>query len=296
MLVASSSYVGRFAPTPSGPLHFGSVVAALGSFLDARKNQGLWLVRIDDLDSPRVKPGAADAILRALDLLGLHWDGDIHYQSKRQPAYQAGLDALAARQLIYPCNCPRKLVKGRPYPGTCRRRNHKNAPGLALRLITGDGDTHLVDKIQGDIIRNLGHTTGDFIVRRSDNFFAYHLATVIDDAWQKVTDIVRGGDLLDAALCQAYLQSCLDLPHPAYCHLPVAVDGNGRKISKSDQARDVLRGCPPEKLLLQALRFLGHAPDSGLAGGSVQEIIQWGISNWQITRVPKQQEIRVAIG
>lgn len=294
--MASSYYVGRFAPTPSGPLHFGTVVAALGSFLDARKNHGRWLVRFDDLDTPRVKPGSADAIIKALDILGLHWDGDICYQSTRQAAYQAALDILAARQLVYSCSCPRKLVKGRPYPGTCRARHHKIAPDLALRLITGDGDTRLVDRIQGEIIRNLGQTTGDFIVRRSDNFVAYHLATVIDDGWQKVTDIVRGGDLLEATPCQTYLQSCLDLPGPAYCHLPVAVDRNGNKISKSRLDRDVLHGYPPSKLLLQALRFLGHDPGPDIDSGSVDEIIQWGIDNWQITDIPRQKKIRSPIG
>lgn len=292
--MASSLYVGRFAPTPSGPLHFGSIIAALGSFLDARSNAGKWLVRIDDLDTPRTRPGAGDAILSSLELLGLHWDGEIQYQNTRHDAYQAGLDILRAKQLIYPCACPRKLVKGRPYPGTCRERNLNAEAGHALRLITGDSVIRLEDRMQGMVVRDLKQITGDFIIRRSDSLFAYHLATVIDDDWQKVTDVVRGGDLMNATICQAYLQSCLDLPRPRYCHLPVAVDHAGRKISKSNLEQDVLHGYPPAGLIRDALCFLGHSPDPGLADGPVEEIIQWGIDHWQVEKIPKDREIRVA--
>lgn len=293
MLVASNSYVGRFAPTPSGPLHFGSIIAALGSFLDARKNSGKWLVRIDDLDPPRNRPEAGDSILTTLEMLGLYWDGEIQYQSMRHDAYQAALDVLQAKQLVYPCTCPRKLVKGRPYPGTCRNREQVPDTEHALRLITEDNKTFLNDRIHGTVVRNLRKMTGDFIVRRSDNLFAYHLATVIDDDWQNVTDVVRGGDLVDATMCQIYLQSCLDINRPGYCHLPVAVDQFGRKISKSNLEQDVLSGCPPARLLVDALCFLGHTPDQAVTEGPVEEIIQWGIDNWQIERIPKDREIRV---
>lgn len=289
-------YIGRFAPTPSGPLHFGSIVAALASYLDAKSNAGRWLVRIDDLDSPRVRPGAADAILSSLELLGLHWDGEIQYQNNRHEAYRAGLDMLWANQLIYACACPRKLVKGRPYPGTCRSRELEPDTGHALRLIIAENDIRLEDKLQGGVVRDLRQTTGDFIVRRSDNLFAYHMATVIDDAWQGVTDIVRGGDLLEAAFCQVYLQTCLNLPRPDYCHVPVAVDKYGRKISKSDSRQDVLAGYPPGMLLLDALRFLGQDPVQELSTASAAEIIHWGIENWRIDRIPRSLEITVATG
>ena len=287
-------YVGRFAPTPSGPLHFGSVIAALASYLDAKSNAGSWLVRIDDLDPPRVRPGAADTILRSLELLGLQWDGELQYQNSRQEAYQAGLELLQEKQLLYPCICPRKLVKGRPYPGTCRGRKLEPGEGHALRIIIGEAAIQLDDRQHGKVDLDLRQVTGDFIIRRSDTLFAYHLATVIDDDWQGITDIVRGGDLLEAAFCQVYLQMCLDLPRPGYCHVPVAVDKHGRKISKSDSTRDVLAGYPPAELLLDALRFLGQEPVQELSGGTVAEIIQWSIENWRIDRIPKDREIRVA--
>jgi len=289
-------YIGRFAPTPSGPLHFGSVIAALGSFLDARKNAGQWLVRIDDLDTPRVRPGASDSILRTLEMLGLHWDNEIQYQSTRHDAYQAGLDLLQSKQLAYPCTCPRKLVKGRPYPGTCRDRKPDYESEHAIRVIVGEAAICLEDRVHGKVIRNLRKTTGDFIIRRSDNLFAYHLATVIDDSWQNITDIVRGGDLIDSTMCQIYLQSCLGLSRPGYCHLPVAVDQHGQKISKSNLHQDVLGGYPPANLLLDAFRFLGHSPDQELDACSVPEIIQWGIDNWQPEKIPRDREILVTGG
>ena len=253
------------------------------------------MLRIDDLDPPRVRPGATDTILRALEILGLQWDGEVQYQNNRHEAYQAGLEILQDKQLVYACACPRKLVKGRPYPGTCRDRELDPDSGHALRLIISESTIQLEDRLRGMVVLDLRQTTGDFIIRRSDKLFAYHLATVIDDEWQGITDIVRGGDLLEATFCQTYLQLCLDLPRPDYCHLPVATDKHGRKISKSDSERDVLAGYPPTGLLLDALRFLGQGPAQELSGGTVAEIIQWGIDNWRIDRIPEECEIEVAI-
>lgn len=286
-------YIGRFAPTPSGPLHFGSIITALGSFLDARKKSGQWLLRIDDLDAHRVREGAKDSILRTLELLGLHWDGRVTYQSCRSDAYRKGLDLLQSKRLVYPCICTRREVKGKPYPGTCRQRNLDTDGSHALRLTVNGGKINLADRIHGNITADIQAISGDFIVRRSDNIFAYHLAAVIDDHWQNVNNIVRGCDLIESTICQVYLQSKLGLSRPDYCHLPMAVESNGKKISKSSRAQNVLLKSSPETVLIKALEFLGHGPERELQGSSVEDIIQWGTDNWDITRVPKSRKIVV---
>lgn len=285
-------YIGRFAPTPSGPLHFGSVVAALGSFLEARKHSGQWLLRIEDIDTPRVQEGAADAILTGLEKLGLYWDGPVVYQSQRLEAYQTALDSLFAQQLTYLCSCPRKLTKGRPYPGTCR-----NGPGAspgnryATRLKTDDAAVVVKDALQETLRQCIRQQIGDFILKRSDQLFAYHLALVVDDAWQDISHVVRGVDLWDSTPRQVYLQKLLTLNTPYYCHLPIAVNERGRKISKTNHAQAVLLKNSPAQVLLQALAFLGQEPDASLVSGSVEEIINWSIEHWQLEKVPRTTEI-----
>ncbi len=280
-------YVGRFAPTPSGPLHFGSIIAALGSYLDARHHQGRWLLRIDDLDTPRLQAGADDKILAALETLGLHWDGMVVYQSRRHEAYQHALANLQSRDLLFPCYCPRKLVKGRPYPGTCRQREVEKDRQHALRIKVAPGTVVLHDLIQTEYRQNLLDEVGDFIIRRADGLYAYHLAVVLDDAWQGITHIVRGADLMASTPRQIYLQQQLAVELPVYAHLPLAVSQTGVKISKQSMAKDVLLLGAPNTVLFNCLNFLGQQPEADLSQAPVRELIQWGIEHWQLSRVPK---------
>ena len=263
---------GRFAPSPSGPLHFGSLVAALGSFLTARSEGGRWLLRIEDIDTPRVVPGAADTILHTLEAFGLCWDGPVVYQSRRLPHYEEALRRLLAAGLAYPCSCSRQEMArtaAKPlgallYPGTCRHGPHRPGQPTAIRLHTDARIIRFHDLIQGPYSQCLETAVGDFVIRRVDGLFAYQLAVVVDDAAQGITQIVRGSDLLDSTPRQIYLQHLLGLPTPDYRHLPVAVDRFGYKLSKQTQAEPV-NGRQPAPTLLAALRFLGHEPPLELA-------------------------------
>ncbi|HYL23003.1 MAG TPA: tRNA glutamyl-Q(34) synthetase GluQRS [Burkholderiales bacterium] len=253
-------YTGRFAPSPTGPLHLGSLIAAAASWLDARAAGGRWLVRIEDLDRPRCLPGAADAILRALDRLGLHWDGEVLYQSQRLEHYRAALDTLAPR--TYWCGCTRREIADSSlglasdgahiYPGTCRGGTaHKRA----LRVQTSSQTLAFVDRLQGRCEQVLARDIGDFVLYRADGLFAYQLAVVVDDAAQGVTDVVRGADLLDSTPRQIYLQQLLALPTPRYLHVPVALDAAGEKLSKQTAAAPIEADPRP---LRRALAFLGQ--------------------------------------
>src|SRR5262245_3317107 len=258
--------IGRFAPSPSGPLHFGSLLAALASWLDARAAGGRWLVRIEDLDRPRVQPGAADDILRTLERLGLYWDGDVVFQSRRSAVYEQALSRLTD---TYVCGCSRREIAdsavslaadgAQVYPGTCRAGL---APGRAARSlrVRVKGTVSFVDRVQGRIEQDLEDEVGDFVLRRADGQFAYQLAVVVDDAAQGITDVVRGADLLDSAPRQIYLQRLLGFPTPRYLHVPVAVDAEGDKLSKHTGARPIDQGD-----LQRALRFLGQPPAATLA-------------------------------
>ena len=283
MDTVNDAYVGRFAPTPSGPLHFGSIVAALASYLDARHNGGQWLLRIEDIDTPRVRTGANRQISDTLEILGLEWDGDIVYQSERLDQYQQALAKLAHDDLLYRCWCPRKIIKGKPYPGTCRTTTVLDDKPHSLRVKIPDRPINFEDAIQGSLTGQLNELTGDFILRRSDGLIAYNLAVVIDDAAQGISHIVRGADLLDTTFNQIYLQSVLNLPTPSYAHHPLAVDSYGKKISKQDGASDVLSGVSPEAVLLSALRFLGQEPDPALADADKREILDWAVGHWKIS-------------
>ncbi|HXH04037.1 MAG TPA: tRNA glutamyl-Q(34) synthetase GluQRS [Candidatus Competibacteraceae bacterium] len=287
----AAAAVGRFAPSPSGPLHFGSLVAALGSFLAARAAGGSWRLRIEDIDTPRVVPGAADDILRTLEAFGLHWDGAVMYQSRRGDAYQAVLDKLLADGLAYPCSCSRKdiaAVAGASllYPGLCRRGPRQPRHPLAVRLHTDDTPIGFADRIQGPYQQRLATAVGDFVIRRADGLFAYQLAVVVDDAAQGVTQVVRGADLLDSTPRQIWLQRLLGLPTPEYAHLPLALDRNGQKLSKSSQAPAVERR-HPVPALVAALRFLGHAPPAELRAAPPAELLDWARCHWQWAHIPR---------
>jgi glutamyl-Q tRNA(Asp) synthetase len=233
--MAGSVYRGRFAPSPTGPLHFGSLVTALGSYLDAKAHGGEWLVRMEDIDTPRVVPGAAGDILRTLEHFGLEWDGPVLYQSSRIDAYEAALAGLRDRGLVFPCTCSRKDAGDR-YPGTCRSGPRGQRCAISWRLRV-DGETvHFNDRRLGAQSQNVEDYAGDFVLKRADGLFAYQLAVVVDDAAQGITDVVRGEDLLDSTARQILLQRALDLPQPRYLHLPVVLNALGQKLSKQTGA------------------------------------------------------------
>jgi glutamyl-Q tRNA(Asp) synthetase len=287
-------YRGRFAPSPTGPLHFGSLVAAAGSFLDARSRGGEWLVRMEDLDPPRVAAGAADAILRTLEACGLGWDGPVLYQSARNDAYHHALHRLRELRLVYPCACSRREIadsamagtEGPVYPGTCRGGIAAGRNARALRLNTSGAAIQFEDALQGPITCELERESGDFVLYRSDGVYAYQLAVVVDDAEQGVTDVVRGADLLASTPRQIYIQRLLGLPQPRYAHLPVAVNERGEKLSKQTLAQSV-EAARPLPALMAALSFLGQQPPRGLERSTVKELWAWAIENWRLDRVPR---------
>jgi len=289
----NTGYIGRFAPSPSGPLHFGSLVAALASYLDARHHHGQWLVRMEDLDPAREPPEAAGQILGALELHGLHWDGPVLYQSQRLDAYAEALKALESQQRLFACTCSRQQIQaeGGVYDGRCRNRNLPRT-GAALRVRVDDTCVTFEDRIQGSQTQSLLQECGDFVLLRKDGLFAYQLAVVVDDAEQGVTDIVRGSDLLDSTARQIFLQTLLHLPTPHYAHIPVAVNAQGQKLSKQHFARplDLAQVVPA---LVQALDFLGQHPEAALASASVQDVLRWGVEHWDIQAVPKLANIRL---
>src|SRR5580765_4565126 len=276
-------YTGRFAPSPSGPLHMGSLVAALASWLDARAAGGRWRVRIEDLDRPRCVPGADQAILRSLARLGLDWDGEVVYQSARLPLYREALERLAT--LTYWCGCTRREIADSSlglaadgahiYPGTCRSVAPRTA--RALRVRTARQAAGFVDRVQGAREQVLERDIGDFVLYRADGLFAYQLAVVVDDAEQNISDVVRGADLLDSTPRQIYLQRLLGVPTPRYLHVPVALDTTGEKLSKQTGAM-ALDASPDA--LQQALGFLGQPPASSLAEA---------VRNWNPALISRQR-------
>ena len=287
----ASDYRGRFAPSPTGSLHFGSLVAALGSYLDARAQEGQWVVRIEDLDRTREVKGAADEILRTLDLFGFEWDGEVIYQSRRTEAYADALEQLLREDLAYACGCTRKEInlaattgiEGAVYPGTCSRGLPTGRKARAIRLRTLNQTVSLADRIQGTLQQDLARDVGDFVIRRADGYHAYQLAVVVDDAWQGINQIVRGADLLVSTPRQLHLQNLLELSHPEYAHLPLAVDTMGRKLSK--QSRDApVESAHPLQSLLQALAHLGQTlpPEKPV---ELQELWQWAIAHWEPAKV-----------
>ena len=286
-----TTYRGRFAPSPTGPLHFGSLVAAVGSYLDARHQQGVWLLRVEDIDTPREVPGATDDILRTLEQLGMAWDGPVVYQSKRTHLYNAALAQLQQQGHIYGCSCTRKQLAGSTaYPGTCRAGLPAGHSPRSLRVRVGNAGIHMQDRLQAALQQQLATDTGDFIVRRADKLFAYQLAVVVDDAEQQINHVVRGVDLLESTPRQIYLQQLLGLPIPAYLHLPVAVDTGNMKLSKQTFAKriDVEDS---NHAMIDALRFLHQPLPDSPGDASREELWQWAIEHWDIGLIPKRREL-----
>jgi glutamyl-Q tRNA(Asp) synthetase len=295
-------YRGRFAPSPTGPLHFGSLVAAVGSWADARVRGGEWLVRMEDLDPPREVPGAADAILRALGALGLEPDGPVVRQSERGDAYRAALDRLRDRGVLFACGCTRKEIadSGLPgsdggivYPGTCRNGPPPGRAARALRVRVDDAVIAFDDALQGDLRQDLAREVGDFVLLRADGLFAYQLAVVVDDAAQAITDVVRGADLLDSTPRQVFLQRALGLPTPRYLHLPVATNAAGEKLSKQTGA-PALDCSHPGPALVAALRFLGQPAPADLERAPARAVLEWAAANWDRARLPRRRAIAVS--
>lgn len=285
---ARRPYVGRFAPSPTGDLHFGSLVAAVGSWLQARKAGGRWLIRIEDLDPPREVPGSAARILDDLARFGLRGDSPVIRQSERSTAYQAALDTLAERGRVFPCACSRRELPAGPYPGTCRNGLPPGREGRSLRLRIEDRVLRFEDRVQGSVTENLAETTGDFILRRADGYFAYQLAVVVDDAWQGVTEVVRGADLLDSTARQIAVQQALGLPTPAYLHLPIVRDEAGQKLGKRYGADPVAKSTPLDALG-EALAFLGHPPPPH---ADLERRWAWALEAWNPDRIPRQVTAR----
>lgn len=285
-----ATYRGRFAPSPTGLLHAGSLCTAVGSYLEARARGGEWLLRMEDLDPPREMAGAADHILRTLDAFGFEWDGEVAYQSRRHALYRHALERLIASGHAYPCNCTRKDIAalarrgldGYVYPGLCRQRSPEQG-GRAWRLRLADGETSLQDRLQGVYSQNLARDIGDFVLLRADGLWAYQLAVVVDDAEQGVSDVVRGADLLVSTPRQIAVQQALGVPTPAYCHLPVLVNAAGEKLSKQTLAPAISAAAAAAELRL-ALSRLGHAPPPDC--GSLAELWAWARASWSLDRVP----------
>lgn len=278
------AYVGRFAPSPTGDLHFGSLVAAVASFLQARRNNGAWRVRIEDIDPPREVAGSAERILRDLASLGLEPDGPVLHQSERHAAYDAAIARLLEEGTAYWCGCSRSELPGNGrYPGTCRNGLPPGKEARAVRVRVPDSPVAFEDRVQGSIRLDLAATGGDFVIRRADGLPAYQLAVTVDDAWQGVTEVVRGADLLESTARQIHLQSCLNLETPAYAHVPIALAPDGTKLGKR-LGSDPVRNRDPATILSLALRFLGHRPPRG----SLQETWEWAFSHWSLQRVPRE--------
>ena len=285
--IVSSGYTGRFAPTPSGHLHFGSLVAALASYLDARSVGGRWLMRMEDLDPPREEPGAQAAILKALESYGFEWDGAVVRQSDRHEAYAEVISRLLNQGLAYACTCSRKQLEAYHgiYPGLCRNAGH-GTENAAIRLRAPELEYHFTDRVQGEYRQHLGREVGDFVIRRRDGLYAYQLAVVLDDAWQGITDIVRGADLLDSTPRQLYLQELLGLSQPRYLHIPLITQPDGHKLGKSYRSPPLTED-QATPLLLRALRALGQTPAPELASATPREVLDWGIIHWDALKIPR---------
>ena len=282
------SYVGRFAPSPTGPLHLGSLMAAVGSYLEAHIHGGRWLLRMEDLDPPREMPGAADGILMDLESLGFQWHGPVLYQSHRLDAYEEALGRLQQTGHLFPCACTRSEIadsavtgiEGPVYPGTCRQGLPAGKLARALRVRAESGDLGFEDLLQGPIHQDLARDIGDFVVRRADGCHAYQLAVVVDDAWQGVTHVVRGSDLLLSTPRQLHLQKLLGYPRLVYMHLPVLVNAAGEKLSKQTHAAP-LNLSRPASALWQALYHLQQSPPQSLKHSSIDDVWAWAREHWQ---------------
>ena len=293
---------GRFAPSPTGRLHIGSLVAAVGSWLAARSGGGRWLLRIDDLDTPRQVTGMDDDIMATLEAFGLYWDGAVSRQSSNLEAYQEAFEQLKKQGMIYPCGCSRKEIAqaasaphndsdGIPYPGTCRNGMPAGATVRSYRMRTSAAEIYFRDLRRGEVCQNLAEQCGDFVVKRGDGVFSYQLAVVIDDGLGGVTQVVRGDDLLPSTGRQILIQQLLGLPRPDYCHLPLVTGPGGSKLSKRDNLVSSGLGCltgNKEQLLVDILDFLRQLPPRELARETCQTILAWGIEQFDLSRLPAE--------
>ena len=296
--MTAPAYRGRFAPSPTGPLHFGSLVAAVASYADARHHDGEWLLRIEDVDQTRSLASAETRIMRALQAFGMHWDRDPIRQSEREPRYQSVLEQLVERGLAYRCNCSRKTIaamarhgsEGPVYPGTCRMHPPPDKARSAWRVIVDAQDISFNDRVVGEVRQNLALEIGDFVVRRIDSFTAYQLAVVVDDHDQGITHVVRGADLLWSTPRQVWLQRMLHYEAPRYAHIPLVYSEDGHKLSKSDNAHP-LDEHNPVAGLTAAWRHLGQQPPPETLGSS-NAFWEWAIPRWDIGIVPHDRNIR----
>ena len=294
--------IGRFAPSPTGPLHLGSLVAAVGSYAMAKRLGGRWLLRIEDLDLPRVIPGVADDMLRTLEALGFQWDGAVVYQSRRLDAYKAALDKLIAQRIAYPCGCSRAeiaLIASAPhgedgpvYPGFCRDGLPPGKKERAVRVKVNDEVIEFDDRVMGRYSQALSSSCGDFVVQRADGPFAYHLAVVVDDGESGVNQVVRGADLLSSTPRQIYLQKILGYPLPDYCHLPLVTNRDGSKLSKRDNAVSLIAGLDSSAVghahLVASLRFLGQSPPAEPGNVSCRDILDWAVTSFDPALIPRR--------
>lgn len=294
----AARYRGRFAPSPTGPLHFGSLVAAIGSYLDARHHQGEWLLRVEDIDPPREVAGATDDILRTLEQLQLTWDGPVSYQSRRIRLYEEALNKLQQGGHLYDCGCTRKEIaddaiqtdSGGIYPGTCRNGLPAGRSPRSVRVRVDDTGICVPDRLQGSLNQRLQTDAGDFVVRRADRLIAYQLAVVVDDADQGINHVVRGSDLLESTPRQVYLQQLLGLPTPSYLHLPIATDANNAKLSKQGFAQPIsVDG--NHQAVLDALRFLRQPLPESPQDARLDELWQWAAEHWDSGAIPACREL-----
>ncbi len=298
-LTSTATYRGRFAPSPTGPLHKGSLVAAVASYLEARTNNGQWLVRMEDVDELRNVKGAADSILRSLEAFGFEWDERVLYQSERKAAYADALQTLKDKNLIYPCTCSRKSLKAKAakgkiktgplgliYPGTCINNTFfsRKADDYSIRIKTSENTFSFDDEILGHKAQNLKTESGDFIVRRRDGLFAYQLAVVVDDEFQNISHIVRGADLLDSTPRQIFLQTSLSYASQQYAHLPLMVHENGDKLSKQTGANSI-GDKADNALLVECLNFLGQQAPAELSRETLSNVWQWAKENWMLNNI-----------
>ncbi|WP_135384177.1 tRNA glutamyl-Q(34) synthetase GluQRS [Vibrio tasmaniensis] len=281
------NYIGRFAPSPSGPLHFGSLVAALGSYFQAKSNQGQWLVRMEDLDPPREMAGAADLILKTLEAYHLYWDGEVVYQSQRHDLYQAQIDQWVTDNQAYYCQCTRKQIKslGGFYSGHCRDKGLVDSGEQAVRLCMDFPIESFDDVRHGTIQIPKALAEEDFIIKRRDGLFAYNLAVVLDDIEQGVTEVVRGADLIEPTGRQISLYKTLKQKNVSYLHLPLATDGLGNKLSKQNHATAIDLD-NPKPTLINAMRFLGFDIPNALFEASMHEVLLWGCQQWNVNQLP----------
>ena len=296
---SNQTYIGRFAPSPTGPLHYGSLLAAIASYLQAKQNNGQWLVRIEDIDPPREAEGAADDILRTLELYQFEWDHAPLYQSSRYNIYREWIRILKEKALVYTCSCSRKQIEekaqesilGKRYPGSCRAK-HLNLynTNYNLRLRTPNEKIRFTDAVFGEQIQNLHRDIGDFIIYRKHDLPTYALAVTIDDAYQGITEVVRGYDLLAFTPLQIYLCKILEYPIPHFLHIPIILDKQGFKLSKQSGARALpINNC--SDVLVQAFRDLGQDIPNKLAGENLDTIWPWAIKHWNAEKIPRTQSL-----